>query len=99
MRSLAMAACATFWLAYATGCDELTCSPPEEPEYDSAPVALGSPNTCGVLQFQGTTYSTENGYPEGCRVRLPMCVSAYPSNVQTCDCVMLGTELQWACPI
>jgi hypothetical protein len=97
MRSLAVAMCALSFVM--SGCDELTCGPPEEAEFTCEPVAAGTANTCGAIRFKGTTYGEGNAFPLGCRVRLPECVDAYPDNVQTCDCIMLGDAPQWACPI
>jgi hypothetical protein len=97
MRSLVLAACASCLLVCSTGCDELICNPPSDPEYSCSPVPIGTPGTCGELKVQFKTYNTDKGFPEGCSVRLPECTAH--SSVLTCDCQMEGTELRWVCPI
>lgn len=94
-----VALCALVALSCRAACDELLCGPPEEPEYSCTPVAPGTPDTCGGPIFEGEKYDQDKAFPIGCTVRLPTCVSAHASSVQTCDCQVLGDTPRWSCPI
>lgn len=97
--SIAVGLCLLIGLSL-TACDELSCGPPDEAEFACQPVAPGTANTCGSVEWDGETFGEGQAFPTGCRVRLPACVRAHSSNVQTCDCVSLGSEPpQWSCPI
>lgn len=87
------------WVVALSGCDDNTCGHPDEVEYTCAPVAPGTPNTCGPATFRDMTYGDGMAFPEGCEMRLPMCVETFPEYVQTCECHTSGGAGSWACPI
>lgn len=77
------------------------CDPPTQPEYSCAAVALGTPDTCsGGAPVNGMATDPDKAFPIGCQVELPICVAAFPNEVQTCTCTEFGDDVpQWVCPV